>query len=66
MKKTPENLEHRIQLKKIDIDNCKICIRNYPPKMMEKYGIPQLNRLNEELNILNKELEERINNEREL
>lgn len=63
MKKMPENLEHRIQLKKIEIDNYLHCIRNYPPDRMKKYGIPYLNRLNKELDILNKELEERDNHE---
>lgn len=56
MKKTSDNVEQRIQLKKIEIDNYKSAIKNYPEDRMQKYGIPFLKRLYGELRVLEKEL----------
>jgi hypothetical protein len=59
MKKTKENLEHRIQLKKDEITKYEHVIQNYPPDRMEKYGEPYLQKLRNELMILQNELEDR-------
>lgn len=59
MKKTKENLEHRIQLKKDEITKYEYVIQNYPPDRMEKYGEPYLQKLRNELMILQNELEDR-------
>lgn len=59
MKKTKENLEHRIQLKKDEITKYEHVIQNYPPDRMEKYSEPYLQKLRNELMILQNELEDR-------
>lgn len=59
MKKTKENLEHRIQLKKVEIDRYRVVIENYPPDRMERHGKPFLQKLQNELKILENELEDR-------
>lgn len=59
MKKSKENLEHRIQLKKDEIQRYERVIANYPPDRMEKNGKPFLEKLNNELKILQNELEDR-------
>ena len=55
MKKTPENIEHRIQLKKDEISRYEIVIKNYPPSRMERCGIPYLQKLHNELKDLENE-----------
>lgn len=62
MKKTKENIEHRIQLKKAEIENYNRCIVNYPANRMEKNGKPYLQKLTNELTILENELEDREGN----
>ena len=62
MKKTKENLEHRIQLKKDEITHYARVIKNYPPNRMNKCGIPHLRRLNNELQLLQHELDDRESN----
>ena len=59
MKKTKENLEHRIQLKKVEIDRYRVAIENYPPDRIERHGKPFLQKLQNELKILENELEDR-------
>jgi DnaJ-domain-containing protein 1 len=59
MKKSKDNLEHRIQLKKDEIKRYEFVIANYPPDRMEKHGNPFLKKLNNELKILQNELEDR-------
>lgn len=59
MKKSKDNIEHRIQLKKDEIARYIQIIANYPPTRMEKNGKPYLQRLQNELKILENELEER-------
>jgi hypothetical protein len=59
LKKTKENLEHRIQLKKVEIDRYQVVIENYPPDRMERHGKPFLQKLQNELKILENELEDR-------
>ncbi len=43
------NAEHRIQLKKDEIERYKVTIKNYPPDRLEKFGKPFLKRLQDEL-----------------
>ena len=59
MKKSKENLEHRIQLKKDEIRRYELAIANYPPDRMERHGKPFLQKLNNELTILQNELDDR-------
>jgi hypothetical protein len=59
VKKTPENLEHRIQLKQDEIRRYKIIIENYSEYHMQKYGIPYLQKLQNELTKLINELADR-------
>jgi hypothetical protein len=59
MKKTKENLEHRIQLKKDEIRRYEERIQNYPPSRMEQCSIPYLQKLRNELIILENELDDR-------
>lgn len=59
MKKTKENLEHRIQLKKDEITRYERACKNYPPDRMKKYGEPYLQKLKNELKILENDLEDR-------
>ncbi len=59
MKKTKENLEHRIQLKKDEIRRYEATMKNYPPSRMERCGIPYLQKLQNELTILENELDDR-------
>lgn len=59
MKKTKENLEHRVQLKKDEIARYEHSIQNYPPDRMQKYGEPYLQKLRNELTILQNELVDR-------
>lgn len=59
MKKTKENLEHRIQLKRDEIEHYRKAIENYPPQRLERAGKPYLARLMNELKILENELEDR-------
>lgn len=40
-------LSHFVSLMDIEIFNCKRCIKNYSEKNMQNYGIPHLNRLND-------------------
>lgn len=58
MKKSSADIEHLIQLKKIEIDRYKLAIKNYPEDRMQKYGIPFLKRLYGELRVLEKELKQ--------
>ena len=55
-KKTDAELKHYVQLIKIDINNYRKHIENYPPERMEKYGIPHLTRLIEVLKKVKAEL----------
>ena len=57
--KTLKNLEHRIQLKQDEIINYKRVIENYPVDRMKKYGIPYLQKLQNELTIFINELADR-------
>lgn len=59
MKRTRENLEHRIQLKRIEIEHYKKVIENYPPERYERHAVPYLQMLNNHLTILQNELEDR-------
>ena len=59
MKKSKENIEHRIQLKKDEIRRYELAIANYPPDRMERHGKPFLQKLNNELKILQNELDDR-------
>lgn len=59
MKKSKENLEHRIQLKLIEIENYEKAIVNYPPDRYERHAVPYLQMLNNHLTILRNELEDR-------
>jgi hypothetical protein len=59
MKKFKENLEHRIQLKKDEIRRYELSIANYPPERMERHGKPFLQKLNNDLKILENELDDR-------
>jgi hypothetical protein len=52
MKRTNDNIEHRIQLKKIEIDNYKAHIVNYPVDRMQKCAVPYLTKLEKELHEL--------------
>jgi hypothetical protein len=61
MKKVSNNLEHRIQIKQNEIENYKRSIVNYPTERMEKCGNPYLQKLNNELTILQNELTDRDN-----
>jgi hypothetical protein len=40
-----EELRHMSQLCEIEIINCERFIKNYNERMMERYGLPHLNRL---------------------
>jgi hypothetical protein len=42
---TQSQLAHMEQLCQVEIDNYLICIENYPPERMERYGKPCLARL---------------------
>lgn len=44
---TQSQLVHMEQLCQVEIDNYLICIENYPPERMEKYGKPYLALLQE-------------------
>jgi hypothetical protein len=59
MKKTKDNLEHQIQLKKDEIKRYELTIKNYPPDRMERHGKPFLQKLNNELKTLENQLEDR-------
>ena len=59
MKNIKDNLEHRIQLKKDEISRYEYVIQNYPPDRMKKHGEPYLQKLNNELKILQNDLEDR-------
>jgi predicted RNase H-like nuclease len=59
MKKTKENLEHRIQLKKDEIQRYADRIKNYPADRMERNGKPYLQKLQNDLTILENELDNR-------
>lgn len=59
MKEIRENLEHRIQLKNDEIARYELAVKNYPPDRMKKYGEPYLQKLMNELKILQNELEDR-------
>ena len=59
MNKTKENLEHRIQLKKDEIKRYLVVCENYPPDRMERHGKPFIQKLQNELTILENELEDR-------
>lgn len=52
MKSTPDNIDHRIQIKLDQITRYKYIIRNYPPTRMASCGIPYLERLQNELDKL--------------
>jgi hypothetical protein len=55
MKKTNGNIEHRIQLKKDEIERYKRCIVNYDTRTMERCGIPYLAKLQQDLDEILKE-----------
>lgn len=59
MKKTKENLEHRIQLKKDEIQRYKRTIENYPADRLERHATPYLQKLQNDLIILENELDTR-------
>lgn len=59
MKRTKENLEHQIQLKQTEIDNYRRVIQNYPLDRMNRCGKPYLQRLENELQILKNQIEDR-------
>ncbi len=59
MKKTKDNLEHRIQLLKSEIANYQRCIANYSEHKMQRCGAPYLQGLTDDLIILENELAER-------
>ena len=59
MKRTKENLEHRIKLKLTEIENYEKVIVNYPPDRYERHAVPYLQMLNNHLTILRNELEDR-------
>jgi hypothetical protein len=59
MKNTKDNLEHRIQLKKDEISRYEYVIQNYPSDRMKNHGEPYLQKLNNELKILQNDLEDR-------
>lgn len=65
MKKSKANIEHRIQLKKIEIENYEQRIKNYPIDRLERCSKPHLQKLNNELKILENELED-IESKREI
>lgn len=52
MKSVPENIEHRIQLKEDEIGRYRGAIINYPPDRLNRFGIPYLTRLQDQLNEL--------------
>lgn len=52
MKSVPENINHRIQLKKDEIRRYKDMIVNYPSDRLNRFGIPHLTRLQDQLNDL--------------
>lgn len=55
MKSVLANIEHRIQLKINEIRIYRDVIRNYPPDRLQRYGIPYLTKLQDELNLLYEE-----------
>jgi hypothetical protein len=55
-KLTKDDIEHKIFLKKIEIENYKRVIVNYPADRMEKCGIPFLNKLKNDLQLLERQL----------
>lgn len=57
-KLTKDDIEHKIFLKNIEIDNYKKVIKNYPPDRMENYAKPFLNKLNNDLRLLEQQLGE--------
>jgi len=59
MKKTKENLEHRIQLKKDEIERYMDRIKNYPADRMERNGKPYLQKLQNDLIILENKVDNR-------
>ena len=42
---TKEELKHCIQRMNTDINYYRICIKNYPPDRMKRFGVPYLKRL---------------------
>jgi len=52
MKSVPENIDHRIQLKENEIAIYRSAIVNYPLDRLNKYGIPYLTKLQDQLNEL--------------
>jgi len=65
MKATPENLDHRIQIKEDEIKRYRASCINYPSGRMQKYAVPFLNKLQTELNILYSERSKIRNEQRE-
>jgi hypothetical protein len=59
VKRTTENLEHRIQLKKDEIVRYEQCVVNYPEERMKTYGIPYLEKLKNDLHKLENQLKDR-------
>lgn len=51
-KKTAAELEHLLQLAKIEKDNYAMVIRNYPPDRMIRCGIPYMKRLDDNITLI--------------
>ena len=49
MKRSHDNIEHQIQLKRDEITRYQKAIQNYPEERMQKFGVPHLRKLNTEL-----------------
>ena len=56
---TMAELDHRIQLMDYEIEYYKLCIQNYPPERMEKYGKPYLKKLEEQKQVFVEEKNQR-------
>jgi len=52
MRSVPENIDHRIQLKKDEIRRYREVLVNYPLDRMNRSGIPYLTKLQDQLNDL--------------
>jgi len=59
MRKTKENLEHRIQLKKDEIERYMDRIKNYPADRLERNGKLYLQKLQHNLIILENKVDNR-------
>lgn len=45
---------------KLEIQRYEICIENYPPDRMQKYGLPYLKRLESEKRVFERQLNKRV------